>query len=184
MTKIVVDKVQVAQRQIDAAIRMLFANEDAIAIHTVLCAGFRILRDLVKHKKVDSPQLFEKIIRPEMKKEFWHLFNKPYNFFKHADKDPEDILDTVDEEINDFWLFLAIRYYDALGERLTTEMNAYQGWFMLSYPRFFPLLLLVDALKPFAVDEFQHMSRTERLEYGPLAIEAVRQQGDPSKKNG
>jgi hypothetical protein len=39
-------KLTAAQRQLDAAIRMWFAGEDALAIHTVAYAAYGILRDL------------------------------------------------------------------------------------------------------------------------------------------
>src|SRR5712691_2463382 len=39
-------KIAAAQRQLDAAIRMAFAGEDELAIHTVLSAAYRIVRDL------------------------------------------------------------------------------------------------------------------------------------------
>jgi hypothetical protein len=43
---IFVTKLGAAQRQLDAAIRMRLAGEDTLAIHTVLAAAYRILRDL------------------------------------------------------------------------------------------------------------------------------------------
>jgi hypothetical protein len=45
--KIPVLKITAAQRQLDAAIRMYFSNEDALATYTVAAASNRILRDLV-----------------------------------------------------------------------------------------------------------------------------------------
>jgi hypothetical protein len=43
-----ITKVAAASRQLDAAIRMFFAKEDELAIHTIASAAFRILRDLIK----------------------------------------------------------------------------------------------------------------------------------------
>ncbi len=43
-----VTKLEAARRQTDAAIRMIFLNEDALAIHTVAAAAYRILRDVKK----------------------------------------------------------------------------------------------------------------------------------------
>ena len=44
------NKIEAAQRQIDAAIRMIFANEDPLAIHTIAAASLRIVKDLSKHR--------------------------------------------------------------------------------------------------------------------------------------
>jgi hypothetical protein len=45
-----IKKIAAAGRQLDAAIRMFFAKEDELAIHTVASAAFRILRDLIKKR--------------------------------------------------------------------------------------------------------------------------------------
>jgi hypothetical protein len=49
-TSVHVTKLAAAQRQLDAAIRMTFGDEDELAIHTVVAAAYRILRDL-KNKR-------------------------------------------------------------------------------------------------------------------------------------
>lgn len=43
-------KIAAAQRQLDAAIRMVFQNEDELAVHTLAAAAYRILRDLKKKR--------------------------------------------------------------------------------------------------------------------------------------
>jgi hypothetical protein len=45
-----VNKIAAASRQLDAAIRMFFAEEDELAIHTVASAAFRILRDVTEKR--------------------------------------------------------------------------------------------------------------------------------------
>jgi hypothetical protein len=110
MAKIVVTKIDAARRQLSAGIRMLFSKEDPVAICTVVSAGFRIVRDLIEHRQIKNQRLIENVIKREMRREFWKVFNGPANFFKHADKDSAAVLDSVDEEINDFVLFIAISY--------------------------------------------------------------------------
>lgn len=46
--EVYVNKIAAAQRQLDAAIRMTFAGEDDLAIHTVAAAAYSILRDIKK----------------------------------------------------------------------------------------------------------------------------------------
>ena len=89
MNEIKITKIQAVQRQIDAGIRMLFRNDDPVAIHTVAMAAFRILRDLAKQRGLEHP--VDSMIRPGKEKEFWRGVNSSANFFKHADKDPDDI---------------------------------------------------------------------------------------------
>ena len=48
---IFINKLEAARRQLDAAIRMTFANEDELAIHTVAAAAYRIVRDLLEKRE-------------------------------------------------------------------------------------------------------------------------------------
>jgi hypothetical protein len=45
-----INKIAAASRQLDAAIRMFFAREDELAIHTVANAAFRVLRDVMAQR--------------------------------------------------------------------------------------------------------------------------------------
>ncbi|PKU22660.1 hypothetical protein [Telmatospirillum siberiense] len=58
MGSVIVTKETAAQRQIDAAIRMYFAQEDELAVQTVAAAAYTILRDLQDPlpKKKDQPK--------------------------------------------------------------------------------------------------------------------------------
>jgi hypothetical protein len=47
---VLINKIAAAIRQLDAAIRMFFAKEDELAIHTVASAAFRILRDITEKR--------------------------------------------------------------------------------------------------------------------------------------
>ena len=46
-TPIHIIKIAAAERQLGAAIRLFFANEDALAIHTVAAAATKVLQDLI-----------------------------------------------------------------------------------------------------------------------------------------
>jgi hypothetical protein len=50
-----------AQRQLDAAIRMLLANEDDLAIHTVAAAAYGILRELKEAKQHRRKELNDRL---------------------------------------------------------------------------------------------------------------------------
>jgi hypothetical protein len=49
-SNIVITKLAAARRQLDAAIRMTFANEDELAIHTVAAAAYRVLKDILEKR--------------------------------------------------------------------------------------------------------------------------------------
>jgi hypothetical protein len=134
MAAIKVNKIEAARRQIDSAIRLLFDNEDPIAIHTLTMAGFRILRDLADKQNNNVNKIIQSFIRPGMEGKFWGSMQSFANFLKHANKDPDDIIDNIQEEFNDAMLFLASLYYQDLGYQLTPEMLALSGWFSAIHP--------------------------------------------------
>ena len=136
MTKIKVNKLEAARRQIDAAIRMLFSGEDPVAIHTLAWAGFQILRDLdaKQDPSVGMALALDSILRPEKKKEFWCKAKGLSNFLKHADRDAEGIHDSVEEEANDFVLYFALAYYHQLRGQLTLEMRVLRAWLTMLHP--------------------------------------------------
>lgn len=167
MANIKVNKPEAARRQIDAAIRMLFSGEDPVAIHTLTMAGFRVLRDLAKHAESPMESLIDSMIKPDKKAELWRRINSLSNFLKHADKDPYEIHDPVEEEINDVVLLLAVQYYQDIGYQPTREMLILRTWCMVFYPEFLlpntnpQLLKMVKAL---AAD--RNLPRKEKLVKG------------------
>jgi len=46
-------KTTAAKRQLDTAIRLYFAHDDELSIHTLVAAAFRILRDLIEKRGTD-----------------------------------------------------------------------------------------------------------------------------------
>ena len=115
MASVSITKLSAAQRQIDAAIRILFSGEDILAVHTVVAAAHRIVLDLAEKRNL-APytesirttiatlyrQRFEEII-PNHKLQHWTAqfekkyfrpyLNRPANFLKHADQDAGKVLD-------------------------------------------------------------------------------------------
>jgi hypothetical protein len=49
-SEILISKMAAAQRQLDAAIRMIFHEEDELAIYTVIAAAHRVLRDIMSKR--------------------------------------------------------------------------------------------------------------------------------------
>lgn len=179
MTRIKVNKTEAARRQVDAAIRMLFSNEDPVAIHTLAGAAFRILRDLAG-KKSDScmQEVTQVMIKPGMERAFWQQWNAPANFLKHADKDPEAKLEDFDEEANEGILFMASLYYQDIGHQLTSEMITLVGWYTAMHPDF----LREDASAIFKQSALQsgaclrNKSRSEQLATGGHLLQLTRSQ--------
>jgi len=129
MSKIKINKMDAARRQIDAAIRMTFADEDPVAIHSVISAGNRIVRDLcAKRGDIKSYLRFTDWIRDGCEKQFWQAFNASANFIKHADEDESDAILDLDDEASDFLIVFASKWYRDLGNPASREMNTFVMW--------------------------------------------------------
>ena len=178
MAKIEVNKISAARRQINAAIRMLFSDEDPVAIHTLTSAGFRILKDLAEKQDSEIMDMFNLCIRPEMRKKFWReIFNRGANFFKHADRDPDQVLKNVDETVNDHLIFWGCLLYQDILHRdpfqtYTNEMGAFIVWYKAMYPDFVRDDLPWSHLVRKSFVGISGLSRPEQLAQGQLALEA------------
>ena len=107
-----IDKTSAAQRQIDAAIRILFSGEDLLAVHIIASAALGILKDLAKKRGIsltgdrsieDSyknylPLMKEQVNLKEFKGKVYKRLNDPANFLKHAKTDPNESLNLKVEE--------------------------------------------------------------------------------------
>lgn len=71
---------------------MTFEGEDPVAIHSVIAAGHRIIRDICEQRgDIESYLRFTDWIAPGHDREFWQAMNASANFIKRADKDAADI---------------------------------------------------------------------------------------------
>ena len=184
MTKIRVNKPDAARRQIDMAIELFFDQRDPVLVHSLAMAAFRILADLVKAKGLKDQSIigkFDKMIRPGMERVFWGHIHGAANFFKHADRDPDEILDDRDERINDGALWMCVMLYVELGYAPTPEMKAFNGWFAATNPH---LLLDGHPLKQMGtkIDWAHQVPRNEQLELGRYFLDQFRTEGgQPSR---
>lgn len=178
MAEMRVNKSEAARRQIEAAIRLLFSNDDPVAIQTLAAAGFRILRDLAHGgERGEMQRIFKDMIKPGMEGEFWKGVNRAANFFKHADEDPDGILEDIQEELNDSMLMLACMYYQDLGHQLTPTMIALVSWYSVMHPEFLLGDVPVKKIIPKELtDSLRSGSRAEQLKMGRLALEHAKAQ--------
>lgn len=132
--KLTITKADAARRQIETAIDLLFLDKDKISIHTLTMAGFGILKDLAEQR---GPRDFLEraiaSIKEEKRGEFWQIMKAPSNFLKHANRDPEDVLEFPVYLAEGFICF-AITLYGELGNNPTLRMRSFLVVFLMMNP--------------------------------------------------
>jgi len=95
-----IEKIDAVIAQLEAAIYLVLKDFGPIPIHSLVWASRTILYDL--HKVEPNPVLskietsIELRVKPEFKREWYNYTTRAANFFKHADRDPNAILDGID----------------------------------------------------------------------------------------
>lgn len=132
MEKIKLNKFDAAERQLLLAIRLFFAEEDSVSIHTLAEAAGQVLYDIGKSKNVHSIVRDMTYIKPGMQKEWLQGIFAARNFFKHADKDKESQLE-FNPDVNDFSLWDACQMHQQIKKASNVEVFIFTTWFYLRY---------------------------------------------------
>jgi hypothetical protein len=127
-----VNKLDVARRQMNEAIRLFFEQRDPIAIHTLAAAAAQVLHDLCKAHGIKTPFRDAKIIRADKLKYWMQHLKAPENFFKHADRD-RNATHAFRPKAAEYMIFDAAYMYSLVTKRQTYEAAVFQGWFFLNY---------------------------------------------------
>lgn len=131
-----ISKLDVAKRELEHAIRLFFLSGDPIIIHLNASSAQEVLRDLCRSKNISSfVNGMSEIIREDKRKEVMKIFKKPYNFMKHADKDPDGIIE-FNPTVNRITIWDCVDMYNHLTGEMTGLMQSYRGWFYASNPNF------------------------------------------------
>lgn len=132
MTKEMVSKVDVACRQLDTAIKLWFQKWDPVPIHTLACSAHQIISDIIHHRG-DSELLFDSIyIKNGFKIIAKRYFHKHYNFFKHANYDPEIFVE-FNASVNEYFIGYAIFALEHLGIKHNSLRSAFMVYFSIHH---------------------------------------------------
>jgi hypothetical protein len=134
--KLTIGKLDAARRQLHAAIREWFCGGDPVVIHTLACAAYEIIHDIsLKRNPNRSDLLFDSDhIKDEYRRDWKDLLRKPANFFKHADRDGDSVIEFNPKQSDGFILF-SIRGVSLCGERFNTAESAWMMWLQIQHPR-------------------------------------------------
>lgn len=133
-----IDKAEVARRQLSEAVRLFFEERDSVVIHTVIASAHQILFDIGKNKGVKSMLKNTEALRGREIQDHLRTINYPYNFLKHADRDPDGKINIAPLELftGDF-IMDAIVMLQQLTGSIPLEAKVFWFWFVSKYPQEF-----------------------------------------------
>lgn len=158
-----VSKLRVVEAHLETAIKLIAIEASPISTHLIIMACEEMIESVAKHKNVAPPADMRDFIVDEYQKDYRKLNRQMYNFFKHADRDADDILDSPAtrqlQTINELKLALNLRNFASVGGKFPPCMTSYTSAIILKYPHI---------VKPAAFD--QHPAVKKGLVEHSLAI--------------
>jgi hypothetical protein len=134
------DKLDIARRQLGAALALFFENSDPVSVHTLACSGGEIAEHLTR-KAAAEP--FSTHILKTMSDlnigDVRRLQNQYWNAFKHAatrgglDRPDQQLIERFTDEVNDHALFIGWHDYMLASGSLPLEAQTFQTWYFAMY---------------------------------------------------
>jgi hypothetical protein len=151
LPEIKITKLDAALRQLQTAVRLYFSDADPVSIHTLTAAAHRILADLAKARGGTpmAADAFVQKVRADQREEAKRRLSAAANFFKHADRDSEDV-HTFSPSQTEFMLVDACYKYGELTGGSEPMLGVYIGWFWLG-----PGAKFVDVSEERSIDQFR-----------------------------
>lgn len=160
-------------RQLDVAIDLLFSGSDPLAIRTLISAAHGILADLVERTTPGESWRSNMIEESGLSKgAALILINGTANYLKHADRDANSTL-SLSEEENDDVMFVATLECAKLEYPLSHKMQAYQIWYLASYPEKIGRATEIVEVSLKALPDLELLERSKRLDRGAKFIQAT-----------
>ena len=158
-------KFEVAERQLNQAIRLFFEQGDPVSIHTLVEAASQILYDIRPLTGAISFLRDSDWIREEHKKDWLAILFKSRNFFKHADRDADQTHE-FKEVFNHFALMDAVSMYMQSKHAWTPETALFMGWLSAAHPNLVKedsdLAVISRRFRegpnPLPLDQFEHLA--------------------------
>jgi hypothetical protein len=158
--KVRLSKIDAAKGQLDAAIELWFHGGNEAAIHTLLFASYQVISDLNKKRGTGTDSLYAPpSISPEYQDEWRRAIRAAGRFLKHAENDPDAILEFY-PFTNHLFILYAISGLHALNEEVPNSVLFLGIWLALHEPH----IMAPNARKAFEKRvPAEELSRIERM---------------------
>lgn len=154
-----ISRQEVAARQLDAAIHLFAEDYDVVIVHTIASAAFQLY--VLKLKEGGVKQAIEEHLQKGQEQQFWHIVNRPYNFFKHGEYNYKP-LESIDYDPNSIdFLLLAASDANRESEKQYRLRSAliYKAYASFCHPE-----ILVDTERSEAVGKLKELLATQGIE--------------------
>jgi hypothetical protein len=127
---------EVCRQLIHSAVRLSLADSEPLAVHLAAMSAHDVLRAVAEERAVELTFDFDQFLKPDRRKEFWTIYKENVNFFKHADKDSEEIINIAGlSRRNELQTLMNISNYSVVfGPAITSHMKAYLIFIAAEYP--------------------------------------------------
>jgi hypothetical protein len=132
-----VSKLDAACRQLRTAITLWFTDGDPVSTHTLAFAAYEVLHHLSKKRDPNRRDLIfdSDHIKEEHLGDYNKFIRQHANFFKHADRDGDSVID-FKPILTELFLMFAILARELCGEPQSDEESTYTWWMALHKPHF------------------------------------------------
>lgn len=163
-----ISKIDAACRQLESAITLYFQGGDIIAVHTLACAAHQIVHDINQHKngKYAPELLFNSLnFKDEYRGLLIKHLHKGYNFFKHANKDPDPNGEIeFNPKSTEIFMLFAIKGLSYLGVPNSNKMTAFMIYIRIHNPEFFTDNILFEGIPIDTIKDLRRVHPSEFLD--------------------
>ena len=133
-----VNKAEASRRQLETAIILYFDYGDPVSIHSLAAAAHQVLEDLYARNGGKTPMNATLVahLPPALAQAIRAATRQPQNFFKHGNRDPDDLLEFT-PELTEVVLLDAIMTYGRLTNDIPWLFDAFAKWFGLHHPSWY-----------------------------------------------
>jgi hypothetical protein len=131
-------KIEAARRQLETATLLYFDEGDPVSIHTLAGAAHELVSKLAEKAGEMTPVHGSLVasLPEDLVSKLRTAIRAPQNFFKHADRQPEAVLE-FSPELSEMILLDAMATYGKLTSEIPWLFEAFTKWFGLKHPEWF-----------------------------------------------
>jgi 5-methylthioribose kinase len=170
-----ISKLEAARRQLRTAITLWFTGGEPVAVHTLAFAAYEILHHLSeKRDPTRRDLLFDTAtVKDEYRKEWNQLVRKEANFFKHADRDGDSIIE-FNPQITEYFILFAIAARELCGEARTDEESIFSWWLRVNRSEMLSDKGSELLAKQMPIDSLKHIQATPKHDFFERCLKAFR----------